>query len=194
MRQRTDRERLRRFLETLGKRLPRPVRFFLVGGSVLIDLGLRGSTVGIDYVASVDGPADLAELETAIRTLKHELDVNVESASPADFLPIPPTVLDRSRYVRRQGRLDVYYYHLPSQIIAKVARGLEQDLADAQRLVTEGEVVWSDVEATWQEIRASPTGWLRYEPEEIDVRLDLLRRRLGETTESALEIVARRTT
>jgi hypothetical protein len=159
----------------------RPVRFYLVGGSVLIDLGLRGSTLDIDFAASADDPTDLADLERIIRTLKNELDVNVVPASPADFLPIPRTVLERSRYVGRHGWLDVYYYHLPSQVIAKAARGLEQDLADAERLITAGVVAWPDVEATWQEIRASPTGWLRYEPEEIDQRLELLRRRLDPT-------------
>jgi hypothetical protein len=75
--------------------------------------------------------------------------------------------------------LEVYYYHLPSQVIAKAARGLEQDLRDAVRLITAGEVAWSDVEETWQEIGASRTGWIRYEPEEIEKRLELLRRRLA---------------
>jgi hypothetical protein len=183
VRQRTDRERLSRFLQALGRRLRQPVRFYLVGGSVLIDLGLRSSTLDIDYVAFADDPTVLAELEQAIRVLKNDLDVNVEPASPADFLPIPQTVLERSKYVGRRGRLEVYYYHLPSQVIAKAARGLEQDLADAERLISAGEVAWSDVEATWQEIRASRTGWVRYEPKEIDQRLELLRRRLDATSQ-----------
>jgi hypothetical protein len=178
VRERTDRDRLRRFLDELGRRLRRPVRLYLAGGSVLIDLGLRATTLDIDYLADADDPADLAELEQLIRVLKNELDVNVEPAGPSDFLPIPRSVLDRSRYVGRHGRLDVYYYHLPSQVIAKVARGLEQDLLDAERLVRAGEVTWADVEATWQEIRASPTGWLRHEPEDVERRLMLLRRRL----------------
>jgi type II secretory pathway component PulJ len=144
----------------------------------MIDLGLRGATLDIAYVASADDPADLAELETLIRTLKNELDVNVEPASPGDFLPVPRSVLERSRYVGRQGRLETYYDHLPTQVIAKVARGLEQDFNDAERLITAGEVTWPDVEATWQEIKASRTGWLRYEPEEIEQRLKLLRQRL----------------
>jgi len=88
-------------LTELGRRLRRPVRFYLVGGSVLIDLGLRESTLDIGYVATSDDRAALADLEQTIRALKNELDVNVEPASPADFLPIPPSVLDRSRYVRR---------------------------------------------------------------------------------------------
>jgi hypothetical protein len=154
------------------------VRLYLVGGSVLIDLGLRGTTLDVDYVADADDPAALADLEQLIRSLKNELDINVEPASPADFLPIPRSILERSRYVGRHGNLDVYYYHLPSLVISKAARGLEQDVADAERLLRAGEVAWTDVEATWEEIRTSPTGWLRYEPDEIGRRLDALRQRL----------------
>lgn len=183
MRQRTDRASLNRFLRELGRRLRRPVRLYLVGGSVLIDLGLRDWTLDVDYVADADDPAVLAELEQAIRLLKDELNINVEPASPADFLPIPPSVLGRSRFVVQYGRVGVYYYHLPSLVIAKVARGFEQDLADAEWLLRTGEVAWTDVEATWQEVRASPTGWLRHEPAAVEWRLDLLRQRLDRTPE-----------
>lgn len=181
MRQRTDQARLTGFLHALGRRIRRPVRLYLVGGSVLIDLGLRESTLDIDYVADADDTTALAEFEQAIRALKDELDVNIEPASPADFLPIPPSVLGRSRFVAQYGQVSVYYYHLPSLVIAKAARGLEQDLADAERLIRAGEVAWPDVEATWEEVRASPTGWLRHEPDAVERRLDLLRQRLGLT-------------
>jgi hypothetical protein len=181
MRQRTDRDRLDRFLTELGRRLRRPVRFYLVGGAVVVSLGLRGSTLDIDYVADADDQAALDELERAIRTLKIALDVNVEPASPADFLPVPPWVLARSRFVATYGRLAVYRYHLPTQVIAKAARGFELDLADVELLVRSGQVAWEDVEATWRELRASPTGWSRYEPDDIEARLAALRRRLDTT-------------
>jgi hypothetical protein len=178
MRQRTDGTRLERFLTTLGRRLRRPVRLYLVGGSAMVALGLRGSTLDIDYVATSDDPTALEDLERTIRALKNELDLNVEQASPGDFLPVPRAVLDRSRFVKRYGSIDVYFYHLPTQVIAKCARGLELDLADAEQLVRTGQVEWSDVEAAWREIRTSPTGWLRYEPDEIEGRLQELRQRL----------------
>jgi hypothetical protein len=174
-----DRSRLRAFLEALGRTTRRAARLYLVGGAVVIDLGLREATLDIDFVADADDPRALEDLERAIRRLKDELDINVEPASPADFLPIPSTVLARSRYVGRFGSLSVYYYDLPSLVIAKAARALERDLDDAERLIRAGQVEWGDVEATWNEVRASPLGWLRYEPQEIEQRLALLRRRLG---------------
>ena len=180
MRQPTDRARLNRFLRALGRRIRRPARLYLVGGSVVIDLGLRSATLVIDYVADADDPRALDEIEQAIRALKEEIDVNVEPASPADFLPFPRSVLARSRFVAQHGSLAVYHYHLPSQVIAKAARGLEQDLADAERLVRAGEVDWSEVDATWREVRASPTGWLRYEPADVERRLAVLKQRLAD--------------
>jgi hypothetical protein len=177
-----DRARLRAFLEALGRATRRAARLYLVGGAVVIDLGLRPATLDIDFVAEADDPQALDDLEHAIRRLRDELDINVEPASPADFLPIPRSLLQRSRYIGRFGALSVYYYDIyydiPSLVIAKAARALERDLDDVERLVRSGEVEWSEVEETWQTIRASPTGWLRYEPDEVEQRLDMLRDRL----------------
>lgn len=186
MRQRVDRTRLRQFLRTLGGRVRRPVRFYLVGGGVLIDLGLRATTVDIDFVAEADDPRALDELEVVIRQLKNEMDLSIEPASPADFLPIPSTAVGRSRYVGTFGSLSVYYYDLASLVIAKAARGLERDLDDVERLVRAGQVAWQEVEERWGQVRSSPTGWLRHEPDEVEQRLELLRRRLR--TEAADDV------
>ncbi len=144
----------------------------------MIALGLRTATLDIDYVAAADDPLALEEPERAIRALKLRLDVNVKPASPGDFLPVPPSVLDRSRDAGSFGLSAVYSYHLPTQVIAKAARGLEQALADIERLIAAKEVAWPEVEETWRQRRSSPTGWLRYEPEEVDERLAVIRRRL----------------
>ena len=183
MRKRVDRTRLRQFLDALGRRTRRPVRFYLVGGGVLIDLGLRATTIDIDFVAEADDPRAIDELEEGIRHLKNELDVSVEPASPADFLPIPSTALGRSRFVGTFGSLSVYYYDLASLVVAKAARGLERDLDDAERLVRAGQVAWEEVEEMWHQVKASPRGWLRHEPEEVEQRLNVLRGRLGSQQE-----------
>jgi len=180
MRAPTDRAKLTRFLDALGRRLRLPIRFYLVGGSVVIDLGLRAATLDIVYIAEADDPRAMADLERAIRELKDELDVNVEPASPGDFLPVPASVLGRSRFVGQHGRVAVYHYHPPTLVIAKVARGLEQDFADAEGLVRSGAASWPEVEETWCETAASPTGWLRHDPAAVARRLAVLRERLGE--------------
>lgn len=174
----TDREQLERFLRALGESVRSPLRLYLVGGSVLVDLGLRQATLDIDYVARADGPQGLAELERQIPRLKEQLNVNVEPAGPADFMPVPRGALDQSRYVRSYGPVAVYHYHYPSLILSKAARSAERDLADVELLLREGVVDWAAVEAAWAEVRASETGWLRHTPAEVERRLESLRGRL----------------
>jgi hypothetical protein len=119
-------------------------------------------------------------LEQVIRALKNELDVNVEPAGPADFLPIPASVLDRSRFVGRYGQVSVFHYHVPSLVISKAARGFEQDLEDAVSVIRAGDVSWEEIDEQWQGVRASPTGLIRYDPEEVEQRLSIVRERSKE--------------
>jgi hypothetical protein len=179
VREPAERSRIERFLQTLGRRLRHPVRLYLVGGAIVVGLGLRSATVDVDYVVQADDPTALDEFERLVPALKKELHVNVKPAGPTDFLPVPPNVLDRSRYVRGYANVSVYYYDLPSTIISKIARGAERDLTDVESLVQAGQVSWSDVESTWAEIRVSPRGWLRHDPNAIDARIRAMRERLS---------------
>jgi hypothetical protein len=174
-----ERSRIDQFLRVLGRRLRLPVRLYLVGGSIVVDMGLREATLDVDYVAQSDSPEALAELEQTIPILKNELQVNVEPASPADFLPVPANVLARGKYVRTYGNVSVYYYDLSTTIISKVARGTERDLDDAAALIQSGAVSWEDVDQTWREIRSSPRGWLRHDPHIVEARLKVLHQRMA---------------
>ncbi len=178
MREYAERKRIDRFLRTLGRRLKFPIRLYLVGGSVVVDMGLRTATIDIDYVVDADEPHALEEFERLIPVLKNELQINAEPASPADFIPVPVNVLSRSPYVRTHGKVSVYYYDLPSTVISKAARGAERDLADIELLVQSGAVSWKDVEGTWEDMRKSPRGWLRHDPAEIERKLRMVRQRL----------------
>jgi hypothetical protein len=175
-----DQRRIHRFLATLGKRLHRPIRLYLVGGAVLVHSGLREATLDIDFVARSDDPQAEAEFERLLPELKERLNVNAEPASPGDFLPVPTDVLDRSRFVGRHGQVDVYYYHLPTLALAKVARSAERDIADIQRLIQAGLIKWDDVEAVWQEVRTRERGWLRATPAKVERRMQAMRQRLAQ--------------
>jgi hypothetical protein len=188
MRDHAERARIERFLRILGQRLHYPIRLYLVGGSIIVDLGLREATLDVDYVAEADDPRALEEFEHIVPQLKNELRINVEPASPADFLPVPANVLAQSAHVRSYGNVHVYYYDLPSTVISKAARGAERDLADIAALVTAGIVSWAEIESRWREIRASPRGWLRHNPDDVERRLHSLRERIEGRT--AAESVA----
>src|SRR5205823_1960623 len=113
--------------------------------------------------------------------LKNQLDVNLEPASPEDFMPVRSGALEQSPFVGRYGAISVFYYDLPSTVLAKVARGSETDLADIRRLVDAGMVDWEAVEAAWAEVRQRPTGWsrTRHTVEEIDRQMACVRALLG---------------
>src|SRR5262249_1264202 len=75
--------------------------------------------------------------------LKEELDVNVELASPLDFLPALPGWQDRSRFRFREGNLEVFDFDPYSQALSKLERGFELDQEDVRGMV-EAELVKPD--------------------------------------------------
>jgi len=129
-----DRERLERFLVAFGGAVRGPGTVYLTGGATAILVGWRERTIDIDLRLDPEPPGAFE----AIARLKEALDVNVELASPADFLPAVPGWQDRSRHVGRYGPVTVRHYDPTSQVLAKLARGYERDLTDARALIEAG--------------------------------------------------------
>jgi hypothetical protein len=80
-----------------------------------------------------------------LHELKHTLDINIELASPLDFLPALDGWQDHSPYVGSRGALHVRHLDFRLQALAKLERGLDTDLADvramlARELVGAGEL------------------------------------------------------
>ncbi|MGH7675900.1 MAG: hypothetical protein ACREMV_11580 [Gemmatimonadales bacterium] len=71
----------------------------------------------------------------AIPRLKEELQLNVELASPADFIPVPPGWENRSPFITHIGRLSFHHFDFYAQALAKVERGHAQDLADVREML-----------------------------------------------------------
>ncbi len=134
MRERADGDRIHAFADALGRSARSPARLYLVGGATAVLHGWRASTVDIDIRLEPDSD----ELLRAITRLKDELDVNVELASPPDFIPELPGWRDRSPWIFRAGRLDVHHFDLYSQALAKLERGFEQDLDDVRAMAARG--------------------------------------------------------
>jgi hypothetical protein len=136
MRRDADAERVRRFMRELGRATNVPARLYLVGGASAVIERWRATTLDIDLRLEPDDDALLRE----IVRLKERLEVSVEFASPLDFLPELPGWRDRSPFLFREGVIDVFHLDFPSQALAKLERGFEQDLADVASMVDAGVV------------------------------------------------------
>jgi Nucleotidyltransferase of unknown function (DUF6036) len=136
MRERADAERVRRLAAELGRTVPPGTKMYLTGGATAVLEGWRDSTVDIDVRFEPDSEAPLRR----ISELKEELAVNVELASPLDFLPELPGWRGRSRFRFREGNLEVFDFDLYSQALSKLERGFELDLEDVESMVQSGEI------------------------------------------------------
>jgi hypothetical protein len=134
MREITDRERIELFMRGLGARVRQPAKVFLTGGSTAVLHGWRDSTVDID----VRFAPELDELFRSLPELKERLHVNIELASPQDFIPPLPGWEERSIFIGREGKIEFFHYDLYSQALSKIERGHSQDTADVQTMLDKG--------------------------------------------------------
>ena len=88
MRQRVDQQRIELFLQQLGRQFVGPGRVYLVGGTTMVYEGLRQNTLDIDLALEI-ADEDHSRFISAVRMLKEQLSLNIEEASPADFIPLP---------------------------------------------------------------------------------------------------------
>lgn len=134
MRPAVDAEKLRRFMRELGSRADTDARVYFTGGATAVLQGWRGGTIDVDIKLVPDSDA----LLRALPALKESLQINVELASPDDFIPPLPGWEERSRSIGREGKLSFFHYDLYAQALAKIERGHAQDLLDARDMIAHG--------------------------------------------------------
>jgi hypothetical protein len=129
-----DESSIRALAVELGRVARQPVRLYLTGGSTAVLEGWRPATVDVDV--RFEPEAD--ELMRALPDLKERLAVNIELASPPDFIPELPGWRDRSPHVFSEGRVDVHHFDPYSQALSKIERGFDQDLSDVRSMIEVG--------------------------------------------------------
>lgn len=118
-------------MRALSKAARGPLQVYLVGGATAVAEGWRDATIDIDLAF---GP-NADDVLRAIPAIKESLNVNVELASPADFIPVRPGWEDRSPFVAQEGAVTFRHYDLYAQALSKLERGHEMDLRDVAALV-----------------------------------------------------------
>jgi hypothetical protein len=131
MRERVDHARLRAFMRALAETTRRPLQVYLVGGATAVVEGWRDSTVDVDLKFGDDSDAALR----AIPAIKARLNLNIELASPADFIPVKPGWEDRSPFVAQEGTVTYRHFDLYAQALAKIERGHDTDRSDVRELI-----------------------------------------------------------
>ena len=86
--------------------------------------------MGVDLKLAPE-PAGVFE---AIARAKDVLDMNVELASPDDFIPAAPGWPGRSVFIVRHALVDFFHYDFHAQALAKIERGHHQDRHDVQAM------------------------------------------------------------
>jgi Nucleotidyltransferase of unknown function (DUF6036) len=150
MRPGVDKEAIESFLQQLGRTFHKQARLYLAGGAALVHLGVRpGFTQDIDIQV---GGTNEGELIVAIQGLIQQMQVNVEFASPADFMPLPSQWETHARFIGRYGMIDVFYFDFYSIALSKIERGNERDIADVKLLVRQGIITLNELDAAYQEV------------------------------------------
>ncbi|MHB1244285.1 MAG: DUF6036 family nucleotidyltransferase [Gaiellaceae bacterium] len=134
MRERADAARIRGFMRAAGAVAAREGVCYLTGGTTAVLVGWRATTIDIDVALEPEQDELLRELPR----IKNELGVNVELASPRDFIPVPADWEARSVSVGREGRLTFAHFDPHSQALAKLERGHVHDLEDVAAMARLG--------------------------------------------------------
>jgi hypothetical protein len=148
VRELADAERIRAFMRALGREAERPGRVLFTGGATAVLLGWRGSTIDVDIKLLPEQDAVLR----AIPRLKESLQLNVELASPDDFIPVRDGWADRCPFIAQEGPLAFHHFDLVAQALAKIERGHAQDLTDVRTMLDRGLVTRAELRAAFAAI------------------------------------------
>src|SRR5437773_520654 len=94
------------FMEGLALKARSKGNVYFTGGATALMLGMREQTIDLDIKFDPE-PEGVFE---ALNDLKNTLDLNVELASPVDFIPAHPDWQGRSLFIIRIGDLAFYHF------------------------------------------------------------------------------------
>jgi hypothetical protein len=173
MRPPVDAGRIRALARELGRAARTDTKLYLTGGATAVLHGWRQATLDVDLRLEPDSD----ELLLAIGRLKEELELNVELASPPDFIPELPGWRERSPFVLREGRVDVHHFDLYSQALAKIERGFTQDLDDVNAMVGDGLVDRDHLRELFAEIEPQLFRYPAIDPRSFRAKVEAATRR-----------------
>ena len=168
MRKRVTKETLHAFMEKLAKAAQSAGKIYFTGGATALLLGFREQTLDLDVKLD---PEPKGAFE-AIARLKNELDLNIELASPDNFIPPGPNWRSHSRHIATIGQLEFFHYDFVLQALSKLERGYTQDLDDVANLLRHGLVTPAELRARFNEIAPDLIRYPALDPQQFKSKID----------------------
>jgi len=155
-RRQSDAALVRRFMAVVGSRVPVEATVYLTGEATAVLHGWRPTTDDVDIKVVAD---DEDSVLRALRPLADEIAMNLEFASPDQFIPVKHGWEDRSPFIERRGRVTFRHFEYPAQALAKVHRLVAHDREDVLAMVERGLV---DAAVVWAYYHAIQADLFRY--------------------------------
>jgi hypothetical protein len=149
-------------MREIGKAVTSPGRVYFTGGASAVLLGWRDTTLDIDLKADPE-PSGFFE---ALPKLKDRIDINIELASPEDFVPALPAWRDRSVRIEAVGNIEFFHYDFYGQALSKIERLYERDEFDVARMVQTKLV---QPKQLWELFRSIEDRIIRYPAVDADI-------------------------
>jgi len=131
-------------MQQLAHAAQSPGNVYFAGGVTAVMHGFRLSTMDIDLKFSPE-PQGVFE---AIPNLKETLSLNIELASPVDFIPVQPDWEARSVHIATFGQVSFYHFDYCAQALAKLSRLRQHDLKDVACMLDADLISYTDLEHT----------------------------------------------
>lgn len=154
-------------MKELGKRAHKNGRVYLTGGATAVLLDWRETTIDIDMKPVPDSD----DIFQGIAEIKNKIGVNVELASPGEFIPPLPGWEERSLFIDQQGTIQYYHYDFYSQALAKIERGHSQDQKDIHEMLSRGLVDRGILLQLFEAIRTQLIRYPAINPESFELKV-----------------------
>src|ERR1043165_9399873 len=134
MRENLTTAKLHQFMREVAEGLREPGRIYIAGGASALLRGWRETTLDVD----IKIVPEHSRILDNIPRLKERLRINVELASPADFVPALRGWEDRSPFIEQVGPISFHHFDFYTQCLSKLERAHQTDLDDVAAMVRDG--------------------------------------------------------
>ena len=169
MRNKVTIERLKTLMIRLAQEAEGPGSIFFAGGTTALLLGIREQTIDVDLKLDPE-PKGIFE---AIAKLKDELSINIELASPDDFIPAPSDWREKSILIESIKGVQYFHFDLSLQALSKIERGHSQDLTDVRAFLNTGMISSEQLLHRFLELKPRFIRFPAINPKDFENRLNL---------------------